>query len=198
MDAPRAGGFRQAVIGIVLMVGEVLQPVFDKGGRDRLGADVHQPPLGQMIVPNLQVAPVQGRQDVLGPGDQQPHDGALLLAGRLENGGGGVALKQHRPAAGEQGAEPVHLCPGVVQGRDAQKHVVVGGLVVDGLHPGGLHQGGVLEQDGLGEAGCAGGVVDGRLVLVVHQYLGGAAGAVGGGAQIILGKGGALFPNEKQ
>ena len=92
----------------------------------------------------------------------------------------------------------MHLGPGVVQGRDAEKHVVMGGLVVDGLHAGGLEQGRVLEQNGLGEAGGTGGVVDGGLVLVVHQHLGGGGGAVGGGPVIVLGKGGAGVPHEKQ
>ena len=91
----------------------------------------------------------------------------------------------------------MHLGPGVVQGRDAQKDIVVGGLVVDGLHPGRLHQGGVFEEDGLGEAGGAGGVVNRGLVLVVHQHLGGAAGAVGGGAEVVLGEGGAVAPPQR-
>ena len=72
------------------------------------------------------------------------------------------------------------------------------GFVVDGLHPGRLHQGGMLEQDRLGKAGGARGVVDGRLVLVVHQHLGGAACAVGGGPQVVLGEGGAALPHEEQ
>lgn len=99
----------------------------------------------------------------------------------LEDGLGGVPLQQNRLASGEQRAEPVHFRAGVVQGRDAEKHIVVGGGVVDGLHPGGLGQGVVLEQDGLGEAGGAGGVVDGGLILVVDEHLWGHAGAVGGG-----------------
>ena len=45
------------------------------------------------------------------------------------------------------------------------------GLVVDGLHPGGLEQGLVLEEDGLGEAGGAGGVVDGRVILILDEHL---------------------------
>lgn len=53
----------------------------------------------------------------------------------LEGGLGGVPLQQNRLASGEQRAEPVHFRAGVVQGRDAEKHIVVGGGVVDGLHP---------------------------------------------------------------
>ena len=159
---------------------------------------MHEAPLGQLVVLDLQVPPVQGGQDVLTPGHQQPHDGALLPGHRVKDGLGGVALQQHRPASGEQRAEPVHLGPRVVQGRDAQEHVLVLGLVVDGLHPGGLEQALVPQQNGLGEAGGAGGVVDGRVVLVVHQHLGGGGGAVGGGPVVVLGEGGAGVPHEEQ
>ena len=86
----------------------------------------------------------------------------------------------------------------MIQGRDAQEHVVVGGVVVDGLHAGGLEQGPVLEQDGLGEAGGAGGVVDGGLVLVVDENFRGHAGAVGGGPVIVLGKGGAVLSHKEE
>ena len=61
MDAARAGGLRQTVVGVVLVVGEVLQPVLDKGGGDRLGPDVHQPPLGELEVLDFQLSPVKGR-----------------------------------------------------------------------------------------------------------------------------------------
>ena len=122
----------------------------------------------------------------------------MLLRHGLEDGLGAVALEQHGLAAGEQRAEPVHLGPRVIQGRDAQEHVVVGGVVVDGLHAGGLEQGPVLEQDGLGEAGGAGGVVDGGLVLVVDENFRGHAGAVGGGPVIVLGKGGAGLAHEQK
>ena len=198
VDAARAGGLGQAVVGVVLVVGEIAHPVLDEGGGHRLGADVHQPPLGQLIVLQLQIPPVQGGQDVLAPGHQQPHDGAPLGGDGLEDGLGGVPLQQNRLASGEQRAEPVHFRAGVVQGRDAEKHIVVGGGVVDGLHPGGLGQGVVLEQDGLGEAGGAGGVVDGGLILVVDEHLWGHAGAVGGGPVIVLGEGRAGVPHEEE
>ena len=58
MDTARAGGLGQAIIGIVLVVGKVAHPVFDEGGRDWLGANVHEPPLGQMVVLQLQVPSV--------------------------------------------------------------------------------------------------------------------------------------------
>ena len=198
MDAARAGGLGQAVVGVVFMVGEIVQPMLDERGGHGLGTDVHEPPLGQLIVFQLQLSPVQGRQNVLCPGHQQPHDGTVLLRGRVNHRPGRVALEQHRLASGEQRAEPVHFRARVVQGRNAQKHIVMGGLVVGGLHAGGLAQRLVLEQDGLGEAGSAGGVVDGRLVLVINEYLGCLAGAVGGGPVVILRPGGADVTHEKQ
>ena len=61
VDAAGADGFAETVVGIVLVVGEVLQPVLDKGGGDRLGPDVHQPPLGELEVLDFQLSPVKGR-----------------------------------------------------------------------------------------------------------------------------------------
>ena len=57
----------------------------------------------------------------------------------------------------------------VCTGAGSEEYVLVTGLVVDGLHPGGLEQGLVLEEDGLGEAGGAGGVVDGRVILILDE-----------------------------
>ena len=179
-------------------MGEIAHPVLDEGGGHRLGADVHQPPLGQAVVLQLQLTTVQGGQNVLAPGHQQPDDGAALVGDGIEDGLGGVALEQDGPAAGEQGAEPVHLGAGVVQGRDAEEYVLVTGLVVDGLHPSGLEQGLVLEEDGLGEAGGAGGVVDGRVILILDEHLRGLTGAVGGGGVVVLGKGGAVLSHKEE
>ena len=159
---------------------------------------MHQAPLGQLIVLQLQIPPVQSGQNILAPGHQQPYDGAFLSGHRLEDGLGGVPLQQDGPAAGEQGAEPVHLGPGVIEGRDAQEHVIVLGLMVDRLHAGGVEEGGVAQQNGLGEAGGARGVVDCPFVLVIHQHLGGGGGAVGGGPVVVLGKGGTGLPHKEE
>ena len=43
VDTARAGGLGQAIVGVILMVGEILPPPPDQGGRDWLGANVHQP-----------------------------------------------------------------------------------------------------------------------------------------------------------
>ncbi len=58
---------------------------------------------------------------------------------------GEFPLRRTALAASEQRAKPVHLGARVVQGRDAEENILMGGGVVDGLHPGGLDQGLVLE-----------------------------------------------------
>ena len=70
--------------------------------------------------------------------------------------------------------------------------------MVDGLHPGGLSQGLVPEENRLGEAGGAGGVVDGRVILILDEHLRGLTGAVGGGGVVVLGKGGAVLSHKEE
>ena len=70
MHATRTGGFREAVVGIVLMVREILHPALNEGRRHGLGADVHKPPLRKLVVLNAQFAPVERRQQVLTPRHQ--------------------------------------------------------------------------------------------------------------------------------
>ena len=84
------------------------------------------------------------------------------------------------------------LGAGVVQGRDAQEHVVVVDAVVLLLHLRCLGQAPVLVEDGLGEAGGAGGEVDGTVVLVVDGHGGIHGRAVGDHAAVVGGIGGHL------
>ena len=80
----------------------------------------------------------------------------------------------------------MHLGAGVIERRDAQKIVVLGGLVMDGLHAGGLHQRRVVVQDGLGEAGRSGGEIDGCVVRIFHQHQGRGGGDIGNLPVIVL------------
>ena len=198
VHASGADGLGQAVVGVVLVVRELLLPALDEAARHRLRADVHQPPGGQVVVVQVDLAPVDGVQDVLGPRHQQPHDGAVLLGGGLYDGQRLHALEQHAPAAHQERAEPVHLRAGVIQRRDAQEHVVVGLAVVSLLGAGGVHQALVVVQDGLGEARGAGGEVDGRVVGVGQLHVRGVAGLVRRQVQIILGKGRAVVAHVEQ
>ena len=138
MDAPRAGGLGQAVVGVIEVVGEVFLPPADEGGRHRLGADVHELPLVQLVIRQLHVPPVQSVQDLLGPGHQEPDQGTPFVGNGPEDDLRGGALQQHRLAPGPEAPHPVEFGPGVVEGRDAQEHVVVADAVVLGLHFRGL------------------------------------------------------------
>ena len=192
MDAAGAEGFAQAVVGIVLVMREMLLPAGDQARRDRLRTDVHQPPLVKHIVLFFKPAALQVDQDVLRPGNQQPHDGAFFLADGTEDPFGLYTAQQHRLAAGDQAAEPVHLGPGVVQRRDAEENVVPGLAVVLLLGKAGVHQRAVPVQDGLGEACRSGGKIDGGAVVLLQQDRRRFKGAVGHEAVKMLGVGGQL------
>ena len=90
-----ADGFGQAVIGVVLVVRELLLPALDQAFGHGLRADVHQPPGGQVVVLEVDLAPVDGIEYILGPGHQQPDDGTVLLGGGLDDGQGLDALEQY-------------------------------------------------------------------------------------------------------
>ena len=125
------------------MVGKICHPAADQAGRHRLRADVHQPPLVQLVVLQLQFTAVQRIQQVLGPGHEKPDDGALLLAHRLQNGARRGPLEQHAPAALQKRAQPVHLGAGVVERRNTQKDILVLGVMVVLFHLGRMNQAGV-------------------------------------------------------
>ena len=190
VHAAGADGLGQAVVGVVLVVREDLEPAVDEAGRHGLRADVHQPPLVKVIVVQVHTAGLDGVQQVLRPGHQQPDDGALFLGDGAQDPLGLDAAQQHGLAARQQRAEPVHLGAGVVQRRDAQEHVVAGLAVVVLLHLAGAHQRAVVVQYGLGEARGARGEVDGRVVRLGQLHRRRAGGAEGGQLHAVLGVGG--------
>ena len=186
------GGLGEAVVRVVVVVGEHALPALDEGGRNGLRTDVHEPPLGEGIVRELHVAALDGVENVLRPWDEQPNDRALLLAHGAENPFRLHSLEEHGLAAHEKAAEPVHLGARVVERRNAEEHVVLRLAVVRLLHAAGVHEGVVLQDDGLGEARRAGAEVDGGLVVVVEGYGGSARGAVAHEVAVGLREGGAV------
>ena len=86
MDTAGAGGFRQAVVGVVFMMREVFEPAADQAGRNRLGTDMHQAPLAELVILHFEFSGIQGCQDILGPGHQQPYDRAAFIGDRAEDG----------------------------------------------------------------------------------------------------------------
>ena len=144
VDAAGADGLAQTVVGVVLVVGKYLLPAVDQAGGHGLGPDVHQPPLVQQIAVQIGPAGLNGVQQVLAPGHQQPHDGAFLLRHRPEDPLRLHPPQQHRPAAGEEASEPVHLRPRMVERRDAEENVLTGLAVVALLGLAGADQGPVV------------------------------------------------------
>ena len=165
MHAARADRFGEAVVGVVLMVGKALQPAVHEAGRHRLRADVHQPPLVQLVVLQLEIAPVDRVEDVLHPGDEQPHDGDLLVGDGPDDPFRFGATQEDALAAGQQAAEPVHLAARVIEGGDAHEVVFTVLPVMRLLHDGGRHDAAMVVQDGLREAGGARREVDGGVVV---------------------------------
>ena len=177
MDAAGADGFAEAIVGVVLMVRKDLHPPVDQARGHRLGADVHQPPLIQEVIVEVYLACLNGIEQILAPGDKQPHDGAAFLGDGPEDPFRLHAPQQNGLAPGKEGAEPVHLGAGVVQRRDAQEHILAGLPMVVLLRFAGGEQGTVVVQDRLREAGGAGGKIDRGIVRLRKRHRRRAGGA---------------------
>ena len=91
----------------------------------------------------------------------------------------------------------MHFRAGVVEGRDAEKHIVPGLAVVVLLREAGAVQRPVAVQNRLGEAGGAGGEVDGGQVLLVQGDRGSAGGAEAHETDAVLGVGRAVLADEE-
>ena len=83
MYASRSDGLTQAIIGIILVFREILLPSAYETLWYRLGTDVHQPPLIQLIIFQFYLSTVQCQQDILGPRNQQPHNGTFFIGNSL-------------------------------------------------------------------------------------------------------------------
>ena len=197
MDTAGADGLGQAIVGIILMMREDLQPPLNQAGGHRLCAYMHQPPLIQAVL--AQVNPgIDGIQQILGPRHQQPDDGALLFGHRPQNPLGLDATQQHGLGAGNQGSEPVHLGTGMVQGRNAKEHIVAGLTMVGLLGQAGANQGLMLMQNCLGEARGAGGEINRGIIILIQCHRRCAGGAEGHELHAVLGIGRAALAHIEQ
>ena len=196
MYAAGSDGLGKAVVGIILMIREVILPVFDQTLGNRLGTDVHQPPLIQLVILQLQLAVIDGQKKILCPRNQQPYDGAFLLGHGLQDEFRARSFQEDSLAAGEKTSEPVHLGAGVIEGRDAQEHVVPVLAVMSLFHFAGVRQGTMLMQDGLREAGGTGGEIDGSFVVIGQSNVRAFAGAVRHMSHIVFCEAGAAVSNE--
>ena len=80
VHAARTDGFAQTVVRVVLVIREILLPTVNQTLRNRLCADVHQPPLRKLVVLQMDSAIVQCLQNVQCPRHQQPDNGAVSLS----------------------------------------------------------------------------------------------------------------------
>ena len=85
MDAAGADGFAQAVVGVVLMMREIFHPAVNQAGRHWLRADVHEPPLIQKIIVQIDPPGLDCIQQILRPGHEQPYNGTFFLGHRTQN-----------------------------------------------------------------------------------------------------------------
>ena len=72
-------GLRKTVICIIIMMWKDLFPAFNQAWRYRLCTDVHEPPLIQFILRELDFSAVDSIQNVLRPRNQKPYDSAAFL-----------------------------------------------------------------------------------------------------------------------
>ena len=174
-----------------------LPPAYEALG-DRLCADVHKPPLPQLVVLQLQLAGLQRQKDVLRPRHQKPHDRAVLLAYGVEDHLGLDTAQDDRGAARDEAAEPVHLGAGVVERRDEEELVLAGLPMVLLLHDRALREAAMRMQDGLGEARGAAAEIDGRVVVLGKGDHRVRARAIVGEHPVILGEGRAIVAHVEQ
>jgi hypothetical protein len=126
MDASGSGTFGQTIIGIILVMGENFFPFLNQTGRDGLGANVHQTPLIQMVIFELNFSALDRKKDIQRPGNQKPDYGYLFFGNGLHDPLGFDSFKDNAPGAYNEIAEPVHLGSGVIQGRNTKEIIPVG------------------------------------------------------------------------
>ena len=117
---------------------------------------MHQPPLLQVIIFKLDIASLDGIEDVLRPRHEQPDYGAALVRDGLQDLLRLRTRQQDSAAARHEASHPVHLRAGVVQWRNAEEGVVAAGLMMLRLHLSRLSEAPVRVKDGLREAGGSG------------------------------------------
>ena len=79
MYTSRPDGFAQTIVRVVLVMREVFFPVFDQAWWYRLCTDMHQSPLVQIIICNIQFLIVQCKQKILRPRNQQPYNSTVFF-----------------------------------------------------------------------------------------------------------------------
>ena len=85
VNASGADRLGKTVVCVIFVVREVLLPTLDEARGDGLRADVHQPPLVELVFIKIDLAAVDGVKNVLRPRNEQPNNGAMLLGDGLDD-----------------------------------------------------------------------------------------------------------------
>ena len=134
VDTSGSSGFAQPVVRIIVVMGKDLLPVFYQSGWNRLCTDMHQSPLVQMVLFQVDIPVFNGNQNILGPWHQQPYDGDLFLRHGFKYPLGLDTFQNYRPGANDQIPKPVHFGTCVIKGGNTKKIVRVGLVVVTVFH----------------------------------------------------------------
>ena len=177
MYTARSDRLGKAVVGIVIVLGENLLPAMDQARRDRLRTDMHQTPAIQIVFGQIHIPAVNGIENVLRPGDQQPNDAALFVRNSLEDPFRADTAQKDRPAACKQRTEPVHLRARMVQRRNAKETVFAALAVVSLLRQAGMDKALVIMQDRFRETRRAGREINRRVIRILQFHRRTAAGA---------------------
>ncbi len=197
MHAARTDRLAKPVVRVVLMMRKHFFPALYQTLRDRLRADVHQSPLGKLVIRKPDVAPVDRVEDVLRPRHQQPHDRAPLFRHGVQDKLRLCPFQQDCPSALQKTSEPVHLRPGVVERRNAQEHILLRLPVVILLHLARVHQTLMVVQNRLRKTCRARREIDRGIVRVRQRDHRRLARTVRREAVIVLRKTRAVVPREK-
>ena len=155
MNTARSERLAETVVRVILMMGEYLHPPVDKARRNRLCADVHEPPLVKQIMIEVDPTRINGVKYILRPRNKKPDYRAFLLRDRSENPFGFNSPEDNRLSARKQTAEPVHFCARVVERRNTEENVVLRLTVVLLLGQAGAVKSLVTMKYSLGKSRCA-------------------------------------------
>ena len=91
---------------------------------------MHQSPLIQAIIFELHIPALDRKEDIEGPGNQQPYHRGLFLGNGFHDPLGLNALENDASGADNKISKPVHFGAGVIQRRQAKEVVPMGLFVV--------------------------------------------------------------------
>ena len=166
---PGTDGLGKAVVRVVLVIREDLLPTRDQMRRHGLRADVHEPPLRQPIIRQMDLPANQWRQGYPAPTAQAARRSCSLPPIRVCRIHSGFTPRENDRLAAptRKLAEPVHFRACMVERRDAEEHVVLRLSVMRSAPCGrSRHQSSCAHGGSpLGKPGRSGGKIDRRVVV---------------------------------